>query len=83
MDRLQARGLVRRTEDPEDGRRTQIEVTETVRRYVREFDEGPTARLVRVLGTATRVERAAIKKGLTLLTDLLGLERRRDQQSGS
>src|SRR5262245_55943023 len=75
VDRLQVRGLVRRTEDPHDRRRIQIEVTEGVRRYVRELEEGPFGRLMRVLGTATPAERASIKKGLTLLSDLLGSKR--------
>lgn len=72
VDRLEARGLVRRTADAADRRRTVIAVTENVRRYVRELEEGPSGRLVRVLGTATPAQRAAIKKGLTLLCKILG-----------
>jgi MarR family transcriptional regulator, organic hydroperoxide resistance regulator len=75
VDRLQSRGLVRRAEDAADRRRTSIEVTEAVRRYVRELEEGPSGRLVRVLAAATPTQRAAIKKGLTLLCDLLGSSR--------
>src|SRR5262249_62181017 len=38
VDRLEARGLVRRTEDARDRPRSAIEVTEAVRRYVRELE---------------------------------------------
>jgi len=73
VDRLQARGLVRRTEDASDRRRSPIEVTEAVRHYVSELEEGPSARLARVLAAAPPAQRAAIRKGLRLLGDLLGL----------
>jgi DNA-binding MarR family transcriptional regulator len=72
VDRLETRGLVRRTPDAADRRRTAITVTEGVRRYVRELEEGPSGRLVRVLRTATPAQRAVIKRGLTLLCELLG-----------
>jgi len=71
VDRLEARGLVRRTEDAGDRRRTSIEVTEAVRRYVRELEEGPSARLARALESVTPAQRAAISKGMRLLRDLL------------
>jgi MarR family transcriptional regulator, organic hydroperoxide resistance regulator len=71
VDRLQARGLVRRTEDSSDRRRTLIEVTEGVRRYVGQLEEGPSGRLARVLAAATPSQRAVIRKGLELLRDLL------------
>jgi DNA-binding MarR family transcriptional regulator len=67
--------MVRRREDAADRRRTSIEVTEAVRRYVRELDEGPSGRLVRILKTATPAERARISDGLRLLADLLGSRR--------
>ena len=80
VDRLQSRGVLRRIQDTSDRRRTSIEVTDAVRRYVRELDEGPTGRLSRVLKAATPAQRAAIRNGLGLLADLLGsrpeLERR-------
>jgi DNA-binding MarR family transcriptional regulator len=72
VDRLESRGLLRRTQDTSDRRRTSIEITDAVRRYVRELEEGPTGRLVRVLRAATPAQRAAIKDGLGLLADLLG-----------
>jgi DNA-binding MarR family transcriptional regulator len=72
IDRLEARELVRRAVDVTDRRRTSIEVTGAVRRYVRELEDGPSGRLVRVLEAASPADRAAIKKGLKLLSDLLG-----------
>jgi len=80
VDRLQARGLLCRTEDATDRRRTSIEVTEAVQRYVRELEAGPSGRLVEALGNATPAQRAAIKKGLELLCDLLGSRRKSDRQ---
>jgi DNA-binding MarR family transcriptional regulator len=80
VDRLQARGLVRRTEDAADRRRSSIEVTEAVRRYVRELEEGPSGRLVGVLAVATPSQRAAIKKGLELLRDLLDSHRKPERR---
>lgn len=74
VDRLQARALVRRTEDASDGRRSPIEVTEGVRRYVRELGEGPAGRLAKALGAATPAQRAAIRKGLGLLSALLQIK---------
>jgi DNA-binding MarR family transcriptional regulator len=72
VDRLETRGLVRRTADTADRRRTAIAVTDGVRRYVRELEEGPAGKLVKVLRTATPVQRAVIRRGLTLLCELLG-----------
>ena len=80
VDRLQARGLVRRTEDATDRRRTSIEVTEAVQRYVRELEVGPSGRLVEALGNATPAQRVAIKRGLDLLCHLLGSRRTVDRQ---
>ena len=80
IDRLQARGLVRRTEDATDRRRTSIEVTEAVQRYVRELEVGPSGRLVEALGKATPAQRAAITTGLDLLCRLLGSRRTPDRQ---
>src|SRR5262245_21436439 len=75
VDRLQARGLLRRTEDARDARRSPIEVTDNVRRYVRDLEDGPSGRMMRVLIGATPAERRAINKGLTLLVDLLRSQR--------
>jgi DNA-binding MarR family transcriptional regulator len=80
VDRLQARGLLRRVEDATDRRRTSIEVTEAVQRYVRQLEAGPSGRLVEALSNATPAQRAAIKKGLELLRRLLGLGREPGRQ---
>jgi DNA-binding MarR family transcriptional regulator len=68
-------GVCDALDDPADGRRTPIEVTEDVRRYVGELEEGASGRLARVLKAATPAERAATRKGLALLTQLLGSRR--------
>jgi DNA-binding MarR family transcriptional regulator len=71
VDRLQARGFVRRIQDAADRRRTQIVVTEIVNDYVRELEEGPAGRLAAALGTASVEQRRAIKEGLVLLRELV------------
>jgi DNA-binding MarR family transcriptional regulator len=71
VDRLQARGLVRRSPDPRDRRRTTIAVTDRVTQYVHELDAGPATRLVAVLGNASAGQRRAIERGLTTLRKLL------------
>lgn len=71
VDRLQARGLVRRSQDAADRRRTRITVTEIVNRYVSQLQTGPFWRLAAALERAKPEQRRAIKKGLKLLRDLL------------
>ena len=71
VDRLEARGLVRRTPDVADRRRTRIVVTEEVTRYVQELEEGPPGRLVAALRRASPRQRRAIRQGLALLRELL------------
>jgi len=71
VDRLQARGLVQRTPDATDRRRTRITVTEDVSRYVRELEEGPAARLAAALAGASADQRRAIREGFRLLRELL------------
>jgi DNA-binding MarR family transcriptional regulator len=75
VDRLQSRGLVRRTQDATDRRRTRITVTEKVARYVRQLEEGPAGRLAAALERASTGQRRAIRKGLRLLSDLLRVDR--------
>ena len=71
VDRLQARGLVRRAQDPADRRRTRIVVTDKVTRYVSDLQQGPSGRLASALGGASPKDRRAITKGLKLLAALL------------
>ena len=71
VDRLQAQGLVRRTPDADDRRRTRLIVTDKVARYVQELQAGPSGRLAAALAKATPGERDAIRKGLRLLSNLL------------
>lgn len=71
VDRLQARGLVRRGPHPSDRRRTTIAVTDGVTQYVHELEAGPASRLVAVLGKASAGQRRAIGRGLTTLRKLL------------
>ena len=71
VDRLQARGLVQRTQDAADRRYTRISVTEQVRRYVEQLGEGPLGRLADALERATPQQRQTIREGLVLLRQLL------------
>jgi DNA-binding MarR family transcriptional regulator len=73
VDRLQARGLVRRVQDTADRRRTRITVTEKVTRYVGQIAEGPSGRLANALAHASPAQRRAITTGLRLLCELLQL----------
>ena len=71
VDRLQARGYVRRTVDTADRRRTRITVTAKVTGYVNRLEVGPFGRLAQGLATASAEDRRAIRNGLRLLRDLL------------
>jgi DNA-binding MarR family transcriptional regulator len=71
VDRLESRGLVRRTEDATDRRRTRITVTTRVTSYVNRLEAGPFGRLAQGLAAASPEQRRAIRKGLKLLRELL------------
>jgi DNA-binding MarR family transcriptional regulator len=71
VDRLQSRGLLRRSRDAVDGRRTAIAVTDKVSRYVRELEAGPAGRLAAALAAAGGDERRAVRKGLRTLRTIL------------
>lgn len=71
VDRLQVRGLLHRSEDAADRRRTRIAVTESVTQYVRQLEAGPAGRLVDVFHHATPDQRRAIANGLRTLRTLL------------
>jgi MarR family transcriptional regulator, organic hydroperoxide resistance regulator len=82
IDRLQSRGLVERTEDSSDRRRTRITVTGQVTRYVRELEAGPAGQLAGALRSVTPAERKAITRGLSLLRGALDARRRRGASRG-
>jgi DNA-binding MarR family transcriptional regulator len=71
VDRLESRGLVRRTQDATDRRRTRITVVDKVTRYVGELEAGPSGRLCTALERASAAQRRAIMDALRLLRDLL------------
>ena len=71
VDRLEARGLVRRSPDATDRRRTAIEITDNVARYVGELEAGPAGRLASVLEQASADQRRVIRRGLRTLRRLL------------
>lgn len=71
VDRLQARGLVRRIRDERDRRYTRISVTGIVDEYVRELDEGPFGKLATALAGATPEQRRTVLDGLALLRELV------------
>ncbi len=71
VDRLQTRGLVRRTQDVTDRRYSRISVTDIVDEYVQDLDAGPFGRLTKILAGATVEQRQAIDDGLTVLRELL------------
>lgn len=73
VDRLQSRGLVRRTQDTTDRRRTRITVTDKVTRYVRQIEGGPAGRLAVALEGASAGQRRAVRNGLRVLRELLRL----------
>ena len=72
VDRLERRGLVKRTADSLDRRVTRISVTDDVVGYVQEgMPRGQAGRIEPALRAATRDERRQILEGLTLLHSLL------------
>jgi MarR family transcriptional regulator, organic hydroperoxide resistance regulator len=77
VDRLEARGLLHRSPDATDRRRTLIAVTDKVTRYVRNLEDGPAGRLATALEGASVEQRQAIKKGLEVLREILDRSRRK------
>jgi MarR family transcriptional regulator, organic hydroperoxide resistance regulator len=72
VDRLEARGIVRRTTSPDDRRVTRVALTETISRQARALvDRGPGARLVEVLAAAAPEERQTMYDGLALFQQCL------------
>jgi MarR family transcriptional regulator, organic hydroperoxide resistance regulator len=71
VDRLQARGLLERSPDPDDRRRTVIGVTEKVSGYVTKLELGPAGRVASALARGTPAERRAIRDAFGTLRRLL------------
>jgi DNA-binding MarR family transcriptional regulator len=72
VDRLEARGMVQRTVDPDDRRATLVSPTREVRNFLR--DKMPTlitSPIVEVLERATPSQRKTIRRGLQELRNLL------------
>src|SRR3954471_18507901 len=76
VDRLEARGFLRRVQREDDRRFVEVELTRDIQRWLRE--ELPASRsdpIADVLATASASERAAIRDGVVTLARLLA-ERR-------
>ena len=71
VDRLAARGHVRRRPHPVDGRRTQVEITGSGRRALDSLLEPMQARLAAVDASLGEDERAAVGRYLTRVTEVL------------
>ena len=74
VDRLQARGLIERTQDPDDRRRSVLRVTERVRQYVGKLELGPSGRVASALARGTAAERRMIRDAFATLARLLEQE---------
>jgi DNA-binding MarR family transcriptional regulator len=80
VDRLERRGLIRRTKRRDDRRYARIEITRPVREWLRQ--ELPALRvrpLVTALDQASENERASLTRSLALLRGLLEAQARADQ----
>ena len=71
VDRLAARGHVRRRPHPDDGRRTQVEITGSGRQALDSLLEPMQARLADVDASLGEDERAAVGRYLTRVTEVL------------
>lgn len=67
VDRLQARGLVERGQDPADRRRSVVRVTGSVTRYVRGLMLGPSGRVAEVFARMSVADRRGIARALARL----------------
>jgi DNA-binding MarR family transcriptional regulator len=75
VDRLERRGLARRTVDPADRRVSLISVTDSVDAYARRgYTRSQAGRLLSALESANADQRRSIKTALTLLHSLLAAE---------
>jgi DNA-binding MarR family transcriptional regulator len=71
VDRLAARGHVRRRPHPDDGRRTRVEVTDSGRREVEELMRPVVARLADTDDRLSDEERAVVRGYLERVTEAL------------
>jgi DNA-binding MarR family transcriptional regulator len=71
VDRLAARGHVRRRPHPDDGRRTRVEVTDSGRREVEELMRPVVARLAETEDRLSEEERAVVRGYLEQVTEAL------------
>jgi DNA-binding MarR family transcriptional regulator len=71
VDRLAARGHVERRPHPEDGRRTQVEVTATGREEIDALLEPIQVRLAEVDASLDESERAVVRRYLESVTEAL------------
>ena len=71
VDRLAARGHVRRRPHPDDGRRTQVEVTESGRAEIEELMRPVLGRLAEADDTLSDDERAVVRRYLAEVTQTL------------
>ena len=71
VDRLAARGHVQRRPHPDDGRRTQVEVTETGRQEIDAMLQPLQARLIEVDAAFDDDERAVVRRYLQGVTEAL------------
>ena len=71
VDRLSARGHVRRRPHPADGRRTQVEITGSGRQALDSLLEPMQARLAAVDASLGEDERTAVGRYLTRVTEVL------------
>ena len=75
VDRLEGRGMILRSTDPEDRRITRISVTTGVRDFMRERAPALVSDpLARALAQAPEADRRAIRRGLQALRRVLEIE---------
>lgn len=77
VERLRARGLLRRERSAEDGRRVVIALTRAGRTAIDDAPAAPQATIVAALGRLSSGDRRAIARGLTRLVSEMGLSRER------
>ena len=84
VDRMEARGLVRRERHPTDRRRIQLELTDLGRSISERFEEMVAQRIEQQLSTLTPSERKELSRGLHLLQRVVDeLERSAAEPEGA